>query len=182
MKVFYSFVVLLLASNLSVGQTSEGEWFDQKWLEDNYLLKWKTNHLEKRITFRVEVMTKGWVGFGLSKHGKTTEADMVIGWVDNWGHSTFNVSLKFRISFSLNWNQFFFQDYWVNELGNHSIDESQDWILISGEENATHTFLEFSRDYVTCDEWEWPRDLWKWFRTIKHNSSATHSKIQLMLN
>ena len=44
------------------------------------------------------------------------------------------------------------QDIWVDELGQKSLDVSQDWILVSGKENSTHTSLEFRRHYVTCDE------------------------------
>ena len=44
------------------------------------------------------------------------------------------------------------------------IDKSQDWFIISGEEQGGFTTLEFSRNLTTCD----PRDL-----EIKvHNSSA----------
>ena len=35
------------------------------------------------------------------------------------------------------------------------IDKSQDWFLISGEEQGGFTALEFSRNLTTCD----PRDL-----------------------
>ena len=64
----------------------------EKWLGHNYWLKYETNDTQKSIKFRVEVKTKGWVGFGFSKHGITTEADIVIGWVDERGQSSFNVS------------------------------------------------------------------------------------------
>ena len=32
------------------------------------------------------------------------------------------------------------------------IDESQDWFLVSGEEDNGHTVLEFTRSLTTCDE------------------------------
>ena len=32
-----------------------------------------------------------------------------------------------------------------------SLDKSQDWRLIDGRENTTHTVLQFSRKYFTCD-------------------------------
>ena len=66
-------------------------WFGEKWLQQNYLLKWKTDAIEKSVTFRVEVTTNGWVGLGFSKHGKTYEADMAIGWVNELGQTTFKV-------------------------------------------------------------------------------------------
>ena len=64
----------------------------EKWLDHNYWFEWERNDIQKTIKFRVEVKTKGWVGFGFSKHGMTTEADIVIGWVDERGQSSFNVS------------------------------------------------------------------------------------------
>ena len=32
------------------------------------------------------------------------------------------------------------------------IDESQDWFLVSGEEENDYTILEFTRNLTTCDE------------------------------
>ena len=84
MKVFFILCLFFITSNPSVSQ-SKDEWFGQKWLDEYYLFKWKTNHLEKVITIRVEVMTKGWVSFGLSKYGKTSEVDLIIGWVRRLG-------------------------------------------------------------------------------------------------
>ena len=64
----------------------------ENWLDHNYWFKWETNDIDKSIKIRVEVKTKGWVGFGFSKHGITTEADIVIGWVDERGQLFFNVN------------------------------------------------------------------------------------------
>ena len=36
-------------------------------------------------------------------------------------------------------------------MGTRSLDKSQDWKLIAGAENTSHTILEFSRQFVTCD-------------------------------
>ena len=36
-------------------------------------------------------------------------------------------------------------------MAGRSLDKSQDWNLLSAQENATHTVLEFTRNYVTCD-------------------------------
>ena len=91
MIVFKLILMIFTFANISDCK-SRDEWFAQKWLDENYLFKWKTNHLDKEVIIRVEVMTKGWVSFGFSKHGKTTEADIVIGWVDDFGRTTINVS------------------------------------------------------------------------------------------
>ena len=33
-----------------------------------------------------------------------------------------------------------------------SVDESQDWFLVSGEEQNGYTILEFTRNLTTCDD------------------------------
>ena len=64
----------------------------EKWLGKDFLIKWETNDTKQSIKFSIEVKTKGWIGFGFSKHGIKTEVDMVIGWVDDRGVSSFYVS------------------------------------------------------------------------------------------
>src|ERR1700712_3149235 len=93
--------VIFLFSTQLVDSRDHFDWSGEKLLHQDYLFKWKTNAINKSITFSVEVMTKGWVGFGLSKHGKTNEADMVYGWVDGQGKSTFKVIFiqLFKISY-----------------------------------------------------------------------------------
>ena len=85
-------VLLLLCLNCFEICLANDKWFSQQWLDENYLLKWNPNESEKTITFKVEVRTQGWVGFGLSRHGMTSNADMIIGWVDHHGKSFFYVS------------------------------------------------------------------------------------------
>ena len=50
---------------------------------------------------------------------------------------------------------FSFQDRFADGRALPPIDESQDWFLISGEQDDGFTVLEFSRNLTTCD----PRDL-----------------------
>ena len=93
MKSLNIFVVFLISNFLDYYQAeTSGNSNRERWLDHNYWFRWETNDINKSITFRVEVKTKGWVGFGFSKHGITTEADIVIGWVDERGQSSFNVS------------------------------------------------------------------------------------------
>ena len=92
MKSIILFVVFLIHCLNSDQAENTGNWSSEKWLGQNYWLKYETNDTQKSIKFRVEVKTKGWVGFGFSKNGLTTEADIVIGWVDERGQSSFNVS------------------------------------------------------------------------------------------
>ena len=49
------------------------------------------------------------------------------------------------------------------------VDESQDWFLVSGEEENGHTILEFTRNLTTCDDKDldikvcmWLHDAYAW--------------------
>ena len=86
------FLWLLFVLSNCVDVQGHYDWQKVRWLNHNYLLKWRVDTKEKVINFRVEATTKGWVGFGLSRFGRTEEVDMVIGWVDDVGQSTFNVN------------------------------------------------------------------------------------------
>lgn len=44
------------------------------------------------------------------------------------------------------------QDRFATDRFLPPIDESQDWILVSGEEENGFTILEFTRDLITCDD------------------------------
>ena len=52
------------------GHQGEDYWFGVRQLDSNYLFKWKHNETSKVLTIRLEVITKGWLGFGFSSHGK----------------------------------------------------------------------------------------------------------------
>ena len=45
-----------------------------------------------------------------------------------------------------------FQDRFADGYFLPSIDESQDWFLVRGEEEDGHTILEFTRNLTSCDE------------------------------
>lgn len=50
---------------------------------DGYIvLRWQPRHQE--ITFRIEARTRGYVGIGFSPNGGMKEADIVIGWIDDY--------------------------------------------------------------------------------------------------
>ena len=48
------------------------------------------------------------------------------------------------------------QDRFARDRIPPTIDEQQDWILEGGEEENGFTILEFSRKYVTCDDYDLP--------------------------
>ncbi|XP_078655821.1 DBH-like monooxygenase protein 1 homolog isoform X2 [Branchiostoma floridae x Branchiostoma belcheri] len=98
-----------------------------------YSLGWTVDVEEKVVVFSVEVETRGWIGLGLSPHGGMPDSDIVIGWVDGKGNA-------------------FLTDRYATENGAPAVDTtSQDWVLLSGWENDTHTSLSFKRPFDTCD-------------------------------
>ena len=52
------------------------------------------------------------------------------------------------------------QDRFATTRGTPSIDDKQDWELKNGEEESGFTILEFSRKYITCDEYDLPISVW----------------------
>lgn len=44
---------------------------------------WKIDRLNEKITFRIEVQTKGYVAVGLSPNGGMAGSDIAFGWVKN---------------------------------------------------------------------------------------------------
>merc|ERR1712137_46928 len=98
--------------------------------DGNYFLFWNFN--SSHVTFEIHVKTKGWVGFGLSDNGNMYPGDVVVGWVDNNGVTTFS----------------------DRHTKGHVMpikDASQDWHLLHGEENDFGTVLKFVRKIETCD-------------------------------
>ncbi|XP_037935684.1 MOXD1 homolog 2-like [Teleopsis dalmanni] len=100
-------------------------------LNEDFRILWTI--INQDVTFEIQARTLGYVGFGFSNDGNIAGADMAIGWVDN-GHT-------------------FFQDRYVKDSKNVEplVDPSQDYILIMGYENITHTVIRFRRKLDTCD-------------------------------
>ncbi|XP_049295208.1 MOXD1 homolog 2-like [Anopheles funestus] len=119
----------MLVSALSF--VTGAHWDHAIFLDDDYRLLWSITGQD--ITFEVQVRTHGYVGLGFSKDGTIYGADMVIGWVDQ--------------------GQVHFQDRHVKKHGNGEplVDSSQDYVLLLGYENQTHTVLRFKRKLDTCD-------------------------------
>ncbi|KAM7356534.1 MOXD1 homolog 2-like isoform 1-T2 [Cochliomyia hominivorax] len=136
------FTILLTGAGLTNGAVlsslsySNMEYDTMNWdhtvdLNEDFRLFWTI--IKQDITFEIQVRTLGYIGFGFSKDGNQIGADMAVGWVDG-GHT-------------------FFQDRYVDQFGSPEpqIDPSQDYILIKGYENGTHTVLRFRRKLDTCD-------------------------------
>ncbi|XP_030375434.1 MOXD1 homolog 2-like [Scaptodrosophila lebanonensis] len=101
-------------------------------LNEDFRILW--THINQDITFEIQARTMGYVGFGFSADGQLAGTDIAIGWVDD--------------------GQTFFQDRYVAADGaaEPRVDPSQDYILMMGYENATHTVIRFRRKLQTCDE------------------------------
>ncbi|CAL4069816.1 unnamed protein product, partial [Meganyctiphanes norvegica] len=93
------------------------------------LLQW-TPHKE-HFVFRITARTRGYIGLGLSNKPIMDGADIVVGWV----HS----------------GKAYLQDRWGSGHQEPQVDPLQDWMLIAGFQNGTHTSLIISRPYNTCD-------------------------------
>ncbi|XP_076278554.1 DBH like monooxygenase olf413 [Lasioglossum baleicum] len=134
MKAVIASCFLLVFVLANGGVLSAVDWKHSAALDDKFLVLWSPN--ENDITFEIQVKTLGYVGFGFSKDDDKVRADMVIGWVDNNG-------------------QLHLQDRHVKDTSKDpEMDSSQDYTLLLGYENKTHTVLRFYRRYNTCD----PRD------------------------
>ncbi|RZC38667.1 MOXD1 -like 1 [Asbolus verrucosus] len=98
------------------------------------VLRWQPRHQE--ILFRVEARTKGYVAIGFSPDGGKENADIVLGWVDD------NTLRAFLLDC-----------HGVPESqGSVPIkDETDNYTLMSGSQNDTHTVIEFRRVLDTCD-------------------------------
>uniref|UniRef100_A0A034W5P7 MOXD1-like protein 2 n=1 Tax=Bactrocera dorsalis TaxID=27457 RepID=A0A034W5P7_BACDO len=136
----YGFSQLKVADSRISGMTSQLEidkshpisWDQIIDLDDSFRLLWTIT--DKDAMFEVQVRTHGYVGFGFSRNGTQEGADIVIGWVDK--------------------GQTFFQDRHVSRTVNSTepqVDASQDYVLLKGYENTTHTIIRFRRKLDTCD-------------------------------
>ncbi len=101
--------------------------------DGKFQLEWLVDLSTSRIIFNATVQTKGYIGLGLSRKGKMSGADIVIGGVLPNGQPYF--SDRHAIA---------------NQLPVE--DPSQDWTLHEAWERGSVTFLSFSRPFETCDE------------------------------
>ncbi|CRK90752.1 CLUMA_CG004444, isoform A [Clunio marinus] len=128
-KILLPFLTLMTAQCLS---SNEVRWDHSVDLDENFRLLWRVK--EPDIIIEVQARTHGYVGFGFTRSEYIYGADMVIGWVDK--HT-------------------FFQDRHIpvhSHNGEPVLDQSQDYVLLFGHENKTHTIIRFRRKLDTCDE------------------------------
>ncbi|KAF5282737.1 hypothetical protein FQR65_LT02734 [Abscondita terminalis] len=135
--------LLLVWCFLCLSEFAKGaRWAHSAMLSPDYRLLWSLGPGPQDITFELQVRTLGYVGFGFSKDGRMAGSDMIVGWVDQ--------------------GQVYFQDRHVKESPGNSVDRepevdpSQDYQLLLGYENNTHTVLRFRRRLDTCDHHDVP--------------------------
>ncbi|XP_049876022.1 MOXD1 homolog 1-like [Pectinophora gossypiella] len=109
-------------------------WAHSEKLDENgdFVLRWVNS--DSSITFRLEAKTLGYVGLGFNSAMNMRGADLVVAWVDD----------RNGIARVLDCHGLAFDDRAV-------ADEVQNYELISGYQNATHTTVEFRRQLDTCD-------------------------------
>jgi len=97
-------------------------------------LYWSVDLDSKTVTFAVEALTTGWVGFGISEgRGQMIGGDIVIGGVANDG-------------------KYYFMDCHANSYDEPTVDEKQDYDLISLTQTGNRTTMKFKRQFDTCDD------------------------------
>lgn len=84
---------VLLVQLFLVSVVSAIQWDHSINVDENYRLLWNVQAQE--ITFEVQVRTLGYIGFGLSRDGTRSGADVALGWVDH-GKAIFQVSYNFK--------------------------------------------------------------------------------------
>ncbi|XP_066270631.1 DBH-like monooxygenase protein 1 homolog [Branchiostoma lanceolatum] len=146
MSEIFCFSVFVTAVTLGEHFVTSDKFTHQESLDEEgkFHLFWKFD--DEKI--EAQVQTTGWVGLGLSPNGGMPGSDIAIGWVkDGTAYLT---------------------DRYAEAQAQPPVDESQDWELVSGYENGTHTVLRFNRKLTTCDvrdrviNEDTMRVLWAW--------------------
>ena len=122
------------ATHFNLSSPSQNEPFTHHLVldkEEKVQLSWRSS--SQGVTFLYSVATHGYIGLGFSPSGGMHGADIVLAWVDRAGH----VHVTDR-----------------HAVGNNVpyLDSKQSYRLEHGHENETHTVVQFSRDWDTCDE------------------------------
>ncbi|XP_040166788.1 MOXD1 homolog 2-like [Anopheles arabiensis] len=131
----WAIVGLLLVTVCGFGASSGGspslQWEHLVDFDPNYRLLWSVDSAE--VTFEIQARTLGYVGVGFSRDGTLIGADLAVGWIDQ-GHV-------------------YLQDRHIrpDSDGEPIYDASQDYTLLLGYENTTHTVIRFKRNLDTCD-------------------------------
>ncbi|XP_039980893.1 DBH-like monooxygenase protein 2 homolog isoform X2 [Xiphias gladius] len=104
------------------------------YLDQDHLvcLKWRFDHLQGNIAFKLIVNTTGWVGFGLSPNGGMKGSDIVIGGLGPSGS--------------------YFTDRYATGNSVPLVDTQQSYTLLSLNETQGQTIMTFQRSIQACDD------------------------------
>ncbi|XP_045129349.1 DBH-like monooxygenase protein 1 homolog [Portunus trituberculatus] len=143
--------VLLLAAVLSCRRLASHGWQQEAALDDrgDVRMYWTVDVKKNVLLLEIQGRTLGYVAMGISLTGTMKGADLLIGYVDYMG--------KPHVL-----------DYWADKNGPPILDNSQDWKLLTGRQNDTHTMVRVRRpitpntidDINVVDEPTWI--LWAW--------------------
>ncbi|CAL4059288.1 unnamed protein product [Meganyctiphanes norvegica] len=129
--------------------------------EGTFRVQWTP--LEDHIIFRVTAKTRGYIGLGLGDSPTMDGADIIVGWV----HS----------------GRAYLQEREGHGHQEPQVDIQQDWLLVAGFQNDTHTVLIMSRPYKTCDDTDYVISrntvhmLWAFHPDDPVNPEAAHPKL-----
>lgn len=101
--------------------------------DGDVILRWVNT--DSSITFRLESRTRGYVGLGFNSAKNMRGADLVVAWVDD-----------------RNGNAQILDCHGLESEDKAVADDVQNYELISGYQNDTHTTVEFRRLLDTCDK------------------------------
>ncbi|KAH8260736.1 hypothetical protein KR038_008774 [Drosophila bunnanda] len=159
MKIKQLFIVLCVQSSLGWcyfnGDSNEDSkngssdiihhtnWTRREILDNNglYWLQWWVKANDNDVYFEVTVNTRGYIGLGFSKDGRMSRSDMVILWVDD-STGQANALDYHGAQHSLNRAPL--------------LDDTQNYYVLDGFQNATHTYVKFKRKIETCDPYDVP--------------------------
>ncbi|KAH8372725.1 hypothetical protein KR009_004044 [Drosophila setifemur] len=125
------------------GSVHHKNWMRQEMMDPNglYWLQWWINVDENDVHFEVTVNTRGFIGLGFSKDGRMSKADLVLLWVDDrTGQAN---------ALDCHGSQY-------PSNGAPIQDDTQNYYIVNGTQNLTHTNIMFKRKIETCDPFDIP--------------------------
>uniref|UniRef100_A0A336L841 CSON004817 protein n=1 Tax=Culicoides sonorensis TaxID=179676 RepID=A0A336L841_CULSO len=134
--IFSNVILLLLLRIQTTNSVHHVNWTRTEIMDSFglYLLEWRVDN--KEIIFTTTVNTRGFIGLGFSyRHGEMSGSDLVLAWVDD------TTGLPNVL------------DCHGPRDGNGAPiqDDTQNYTVINGYQNATHTVIQFKRALETCD-------------------------------